>query len=104
MFLDLGKLHLFLLNIFVILSLYLTNNKSTRGPYYLGTYDLANIKDSGALFIRKVAKEIDPNIFRLFPVSHESDIPYIQWPKEVKVSPTTNFDEIIKYWKRKNEE
>jgi len=40
----------------------------------------------------------------LFPVSHDSEIPYIQWPKEVKVSPTTNFDEIIKYWKRKNDE
>jgi hypothetical protein len=57
-----------------------------RGPYYLGVYDLASIKDSGALFIRKVAEEIDSNIFKILPVNDRDEIPHIEWPKEVKVS------------------
>ena len=57
-----------------------------RGPYYLGTYDLGNIKDSGALFIRKVAKELDPYLFSLLPVSNKDEIPDIYWPREVRLS------------------
>ena len=56
-----------------------------RGPYYLGVYDLANIRDSGAIFIRKVTKAIDHNILHLLPVNSRDEIPYIQWPKEINI-------------------
>lgn len=56
------------------------------GPYYLGTYDLGQIKRSGALFIRKVSRDIDDNIFRILPVVSNKDIPEIDWPNEVKLS------------------
>lgn len=56
------------------------------GPYYLGTYDLAKIKDSGALFIRKVSKELDPNLLHLLPVNHKDEIPHIEWPNEINLS------------------
>ena len=59
---------------------------SHRGPYYLGTYDLAKIKDSGALFIRKVSKELDPNLLHLLPVNHKDEIPHIEWPNEINLS------------------
>jgi len=55
------------------------------GPYYLGVYDLANIRDSGAIFIRKVTRDIDSNLLRLLPVNSRDEIPQIQWPKEVKI-------------------
>lgn len=55
------------------------------GPYYLGVYDLANIRDSGAIFIRKVTKAIDSNLLRLLPVSSRDEIPKIQWPKEIEI-------------------
>ena len=57
-----------------------------RGPYYLGVYDLANIRDSGAIFIRKVTKAIDPNLLHLLPVNSRDQIPHIQWPKEVNIT------------------
>ena len=50
------------------------------GPYYLGTYDLKDIKDSGALFIRKVSPLVDANILRILPVDDHSLIPDISWP------------------------
>lgn len=74
-----------------------------RGPYYLGVYDLANIKDSGALFIRKVAKEIDPNLFHLFPVSSKDEIPYIHWPNELKISPKIDWDKTLKQKEKKQQ-
>ncbi|KAL3933035.1 MAG: hypothetical protein SGARI_003808, partial [Bacillariaceae sp.] len=37
------------------------------GPYFLGVYDLANIRDSGALFIRKVSSIIDYNMYNVLP-------------------------------------
>jgi hypothetical protein len=55
---------------------------------------LGNIKKSGAIFIRKVAKELDPNIFSLLPVQEKNEIPNIQWPKEVKISQKMNWDKI----------
>jgi hypothetical protein len=56
---------------------------------------LANIKDSGALFIRKLAKEIDPNLFDLLPVNSKDQIPYIQWPNEIKISEKINWDKLL---------
>lgn len=56
------------------------------GPYYLGIYDLADIRNSGALFMRKVNKEVDPNIFHLLPVNKREEIPNIGWPKQVQIS------------------
>merc|ERR1711981_525607 len=56
------------------------------GPYYLGVYDLAKIKQSGALFIRKVSKEIDQNLLNLLPVETQNQIPNISWPEEVNIT------------------
>jgi len=50
------------------------------GPYYLGVYDLADIKESGALFIRKTSSVLDPNLYHLLPVDEWQEIPPIQWP------------------------
>jgi hypothetical protein len=63
------------------------------GPYYLGVYDLAKIKKSGALFIRKVSSEIDPNLHNLFPVSNKDLIPNIDWPEEVKLTEKPNWND-----------
>jgi hypothetical protein len=57
------------------------------GPYFLGTYDLNDIKESGALFIRKVSDRIDHNLLTLLPVHDPKEIPSISWPKDVKVTP-----------------
>ena len=70
------------------------------GPYFLGIYDLGNIKKSGALFIRKVAKDVDPNIFNILPVSHSDEIPPIHWPREVKLSEKIDWEPILEYTKR----
>jgi hypothetical protein len=62
------------------------------GPYFLGLYDLGNIKDSGALFIRKVSWSVDENLVRMLPVvrrKSEEDgmllewdiLPDIRWPE-----------------------
>ncbi|KAL7494451.1 hypothetical protein ACHAWT_003144 [Skeletonema menzelii] len=62
------------------------------GPYFLGLYDLGDIKDSGALFIRKVSWSVDENLVRMLPVLRsESEeermllewdvLPDIRWPK-----------------------
>ena len=50
------------------------------GPYYLGVYDLADIRASGALFLRKVSRQVDPNLHHLLPVETSHQIPNIQWP------------------------
>lgn len=64
------------------------------GPYFLGVYDLANIRQSGALFIRKVATGVDHNLFLILPVERPRNIPPIAWPREVQLSPVPN-------WKKK---
>lgn len=57
------------------------------GPYYLGIYDLGNIKYSGALFIRKISSMVDSNMISLLPVDHIDQIPDIYWPiHEVQLS------------------
>ena len=53
---------------------------------------MADIRKSGALFIRKVSKEIDPNIFHLLPVNNREEIPNIEWPNHVKISWKINFE------------
>ena len=70
------------------------------GPYFLGTYDLDNIRRSGALFIRKVSQLIDSNIYRVLPVDHPDQIPQIGWPTEVKLSPVPmKWEKIIAEYK-----
>lgn len=57
------------------------------GPYFLGIYDLGSIKDSGALFVRKVSRAVDENLVRMLPVEREGDmsewelLPDIRWPR-----------------------
>lgn len=70
------------------------------GPYFLGVYDLANIRLSGALYVRKVATSIDPNIFALLPADRPEDIPLIGWPKELKVSPVPDWEKKLAAMKK----
>ena len=46
----------------------------------MGIYDLAAIRDSGALFLRKVSRHVDPNLNILLPVDAPYQIPPIGWP------------------------
>jgi hypothetical protein len=66
------------------------------GPYFLGIYDLANLKQSGALFVRKVSVTVDHNIVNLLPVNHVDELPDISWPHEVKLSPLPDWEKRIK--------
>lgn len=50
------------------------------GPYFLGIYDLADIKHSGALFVRKVSVFVDSNLIKILPVESLDLLPDIQWP------------------------
>ncbi|KAL7535969.1 hypothetical protein ACHAXR_006838 [Thalassiosira sp. AJA248-18] len=77
------------------------------GPYFLGTYDLGSIRDSGALFVRKVSWTIDKNLIRMLPVKMSSDIkrklewddlPDFRWP-ELGVNIKDPF-----VWKTENDE
>lgn len=71
------------------------------GPYFLGVYDLHDIRQSGALFVRKVSARVDPNLVQILPVHHATDIPSIQWPSslygevDVKISEKSNWDPIV---------
>jgi len=58
------------------------------GPYFLGVYDLGSIKESGALFVRKVSWAVDSNLVRMLPVksgkegtSEWDELPDIGWPE-----------------------
>ena len=64
--------------------LFLYNNK-------FSTYDLNDIRLSGALYIRKVAQVIDPNLYRILPVEEPQQIPPISWPKDVQISPVPDW-------------
>ena len=66
------------------------------GPYYLGVYDLANIRASGALFVRKISSAIDANLLPLLPVKRREDIPPIQWPLEVSITPKPDWSEKVR--------
>jgi hypothetical protein len=71
------------------------------GPYFLGVYDLANLKSSGALFVRKVSVFVEPNIVKLLPVNHIDELPDIGWPHEVKVTPKPEWEKRIQELKEK---
>jgi hypothetical protein len=66
------------------------------GPYFLGVYDLKEIRDSGALFVRKVSDRIDYNVIDMLPVDGSSSIPRIGWPHEVEISPKVDWEERIR--------
>lgn len=61
------------------------------GPYFLGVYDLGSIRDSGALFVRKVSWTVDSNLVRMLPVRIRDDgvegklewdeLPDMRWPE-----------------------
>ena len=72
------------------------------GPYYLGVYDLANIKESGAIFARKVSKSVDSNLFNLLPVNEKEEIPSIQWPEEIKITQKIDWNEFKRRYKRRH--
>jgi hypothetical protein len=79
------------------------------GPYFLGLYDLGNIRRSGALFVRKVSRTVEPNLVNLLPVnSLEEDLPHIEWPFELLLSEKPDWEkrktEYIQKAKRKEEE
>jgi hypothetical protein len=69
-----------------------TSDTRVWGPYYLGTYDLANIKKSRALFMRKVSTKVDENLLRLLPVDKHEDIPDIGWPNQLPPLDLVNAD------------
>ena len=56
------------------------------GPYFLGIYDLGDIKREGSLFLRKASVFVEPNIVNMFPVDTMDELPDIYWPEEVKIS------------------
>lgn len=69
------------------------------GPYFLGVYDLGLIRDTGALFARKVSALIDPNLVRLLPVDRIDQIPKIYWPREVTLTEKPDWEEEKQLWR-----
>ena len=51
------------------------------GPYYLGAYDLGDVRDHRALFVRKTSRDVDANVFALLPVDDFAQIPALYWPE-----------------------
>lgn len=69
------------------------------GPYVLGVYDLANIRMSGALFVRKISDAVDENMISMLPVDRNDKIPNIQWPtNEVVLTDEPNWPERFAQW------
>lgn len=58
------------------------------GPYFLGVYDLANLKASGALFARKVSAGVDPNLYKVLPVTDVARVPDVGWVDDVGLNIT----------------
>jgi hypothetical protein len=76
------------------------------GPYFLGVYDLADVKHSGALFVRKVSVFVDPNIVNMLPVESLDFLPDIKW-FNIKISATRDWErelEVIRTNKKKTVE
>jgi len=63
------------------------------GPYFLGVYDLANIKRSGALFIRKVSIFVEPNLYNMLPVEDVKNLPNIEWV-DLKISEFPDWEKL----------
>jgi len=70
------------------------------GPYFLGTYDLNNIRLSGALYVRKVARLVDPNIYEILPVDIPQLIPTISWPSNIKISPVPDWEKRLAQYRK----
>jgi len=70
----------------------LADTPKVWGPYFLGVYDLANIKESGALFVRKVSVHVDRNIVDMLPVENIDELPSISWPNELQISESPDFE------------
>ena len=64
------------------------------------TYDLNNIRLSGALYIRKVARVIDPNMYSILPVDLPNLIPPISWPSDVKISPVPDWEKTLAQYRK----
>lgn len=73
------------------------------GPYFLGVYDLYDIRASGALYARKISAHVDPNLVDLLPVSSIQELPSIRWPDEVRISAKPNWAAKYADVLRKNE-
>ena len=56
------------------------------GPYFLGTYDLGDIRNTGAFFARKVSALLDRNMIELLPVDRSEEIPFLHWPIEISIT------------------
>lgn len=68
---------------------------------FYSVYDLRNIQESGALFVRKVATAIDPNMYHILPVDNPTEIPPIDWPTEVQVSAVPNWEKKLAQYKQR---
>ena len=72
------------------------DNGRPWGPYFLGAYDLRDIKRSGCLFFRKVSDRVEGNLYKVFPKGSRKeveDIPDFSWSEEVayRISDMPNF-------------
>ena len=65
------------------------------GPYYVGSYDLGDIKAHRALFVRKASRHVDGNIFRVLPVDDYAKIPDLRWPATAITLSTTKTYETV---------
>jgi hypothetical protein len=72
------------------------------GPYFLSVYDLGNVRESGAWFVRKVSSSMDDNLQRLLPVDRRADIPEIYWPRhEIALREKPNWTTKFAEWKKR---
>ena len=65
------------------------------GPYYVGSYDLGDIKAHRALFVRKASRHVDGNIFQVLPVDDYVKIPDLRWPASAITLSTTKTYETV---------
>jgi hypothetical protein len=49
--------------------------------------------------VRKVAKVIDPNMYKILPVDDPIQIPPIEWPKEVQISAVPDWEKMLAMYK-----
>jgi len=55
---------------------------------------------SGALYIRKVAQSIDPNMYKILPVDLPHQIPPISWPSDIKISPVPDWEKKLAEYRK----
>ena len=90
--------------LFLLLEPTVLTEASTFPSLVGSVYDLANILDHGALYIRKVSSLIDHNLFEILPVDNPQRVPPISWPKEVRVSPVPDWGRKLKEYREQHEE